>query len=940
MHNKKLIFLTAFLLVAMSLVANGAISAESHAPNKSNQPLWQDIAKPSAAVNRIAAQKMPSAYRLVQTNVALLQSQLATAPVAGTDGAASILMLPLPDGEFGRYAVTNSPIMESGLAAKYPEIQTYTVQGIDDPSATGRLDMTPRGFHAYLQTTSGEIYIDPYQNNDLTRYISYHKSAAQSAQARTIETILQQEFGRPTTFGQPTTFGRAASSVPVGNVLRTYQVVMSASGEYADFVCSQGGNCSTTAAKRANAMAAIVTGMNRVTQIYERDLSIRLVLVNNNDTVVFTNKNTDPYLDGTSANDMIDELPDVVDDSPIGINDYDLGHVIGAGGGGGLASPFFCGSNDHYDKSSGATALFSPTGDPFWVDYTAHEIGHQFGALHTFNASTAGGCSGGNRTGSVAYEPGGGTTIMSYAGICGGQDLQNNSDAMFHAGSYDEIIAHVTTGSGASCSTNTNTGNTAPTVSAGANYTIPKDTPFRLTAVRSDTEQPTSALTTSWEQFDKGPAWSWASIMPNTDQQDNQSRPIFRTYLPSQSPTRIFPQLPSILDGTYNNIGEDLPSIDQVMTFRATVRDNAVNGGGVAHDSMTLTVEDNAGPFRVTSHALSPTLTTSDTTTVFWNVADTDQAPINCGAVDILFSADNGATFTTNLATNTPNDGSQQVTIPASLAATTQGRIQVKCSNNIFFDISKSKITIEVGPVIPTISLDTATLNVNEPDGDAAVVVRLSAVATSTVTVDYATAFGSASAGTDFTNISGTVSFPAGSTSQTILVPIIDDSLVESDETLSVTLSNPSGGVMGTPSATIVTIKDDEATNPTIPKLSLGAATYSVAEDDGTVDVEIMLSTAAALTVTVDYETYDGSATEPSDYSATDGTVEFAPGETSKIISVSIIDDGDVESDETIGFEIFNESGAPLIAPSEAVITITDNDDTSSTVYLPVILKE
>lgn len=673
MLNKKFISLfLALTLIVLTL----------HTTIQADTPLWQDVAEATA---RSHGQRLivPSAYRLVKVDLSQLQAQLATAPLAGSRSQELILELPLPDGDFGRFQVINAPIMEPELAAQYPQLQTYTAQGLDDPTATARLDLTPAGFHAYIQSADGEIYIDPYQTNDTIHYISYDKANFVKSDKKFVESVPD---GARTAIAA--TQLQQQANVSTGETKRTYQLAFSASGEYADYICSQGGDCSNATKKRETAMAAIVTGMNRVTQIYERDLTISFLLVNNTDQLIYTDKNSDPYTNGSDADTLLDEFPTVIN-GVIAINDYDLGHVIGADGGGGVASPFTCGSSVHSDKASGATTHNTPTGDPFWVDYTAHEIGHQFNANHSYNASIDEGCN--TRVGSVAYEPGGGTTIMSYAGICGGQDIQPNADAMFNAGAIAEIVAHVTTGDGSTCDDETAIGNTAPMVEAGNNYTIPKETPFRLTATVSDSEQASNALTTSWEQYTLGAAWTLENSLPNNDEQDNQVRPILRVFLPSSSPVRTIPSLANILDGTYRNNGEDLPSIDQTLTFRATIRDNVAEGGGVNSDDMQVTVEDNAGPFRVTSHATAATLGTN-ATTVEWNVANTNQAPVSCSAVDIALSTDGGVTFPHALATSTNNDGSESVTFPS--VTTTQGRIQVKCSNNIFFDINKGNLTI------------------------------------------------------------------------------------------------------------------------------------------------------------------------------------------------------------------------------------------------------
>ncbi|MGB1249169.1 MAG: reprolysin-like metallopeptidase [Candidatus Promineifilaceae bacterium] len=672
MLNKKIVGL---VLLLMSCVVAVSVTAQT------DSPLWQDVSSRSV---RSVGQRVitPTEYRLVQVDLPQLREQLAMAPLAGERGQAMIMQLPMADGNFGRFEITNAPIMQPELAAQYPEIQTYTAQGIDDPTATGRLDLTPHGFHAFIQSEAGTNFIDPYQTHDIIHYISYDKTNYVKPLGSFVE-------GRPSAARlNSAPASQLDPDIATGSVKRTYEFVMAASGEYTDYICTQGGDCSNAAAKRATAFAAIVVGMNRVTQIYERDLTISFMLVSGTNNLVFTDKDTDPFTDGSDADTILNELANAID-GVIPINSYDLGHGIGSNGGGGVAHSFTCGSSDHDDKASGATTLGAPIGDPFWVDYTAHEIGHQFNANHSYNASAGGGCT--TRVGSVAYEPGSGTTIMSYAGICGDQNTQPNADAMFNAGAISEIIQFVTSGNGASCATTAATGNTEPTVEAGNNYTIPKETPFRLSVVTSDNEQAANALTTSWEQYSVGTAWSFDSILPNTDQQDNQARPILRVFAPSSSVTRIVPALANILDGTYENDGEDLPSIDQTLTFRATVRDNVANGGGVASDDMQVMVEDGAGPFRVTSHASNATLPVG-ATTVTWDVANTNLAPVNCTAVDIAFSSDGGATFPFVLATSTSNDGTESVTLPNT--STTQGRIQVKCSNNIFFDINKGSLTL------------------------------------------------------------------------------------------------------------------------------------------------------------------------------------------------------------------------------------------------------
>jgi uncharacterized repeat protein (TIGR01451 family) len=344
-------------------------------------------------------------------------------------------------------------------------------------------------------------------------------------------------------------------------------------------------------------------------------------------------------------------------------------------------------------KARGVTGLSSPVGDPFYVDYVAHEIGHQHGGNHPFNG-TAGACTGGNRNGSTAYEPGSGSTIMAYAGICGNQNIQSNSDDYFHTINFEEIVSYTTAGAGGSCGTVTSTGNNAPVADAGAGgFSIPVETPFTLTGSGSDGDS--DPLTYNWEEFDLGPAGHPNNPVGNA--------PIFRSFTAQTTPSRTFPQISDIVNNTHT-IGEILPTYARNLTFRLTVRDNNAfpSAGGVNYDTIAFEVTDQAGPFLVNQPNTAIDWQTGSRQEVIWDVANTDVPPVSCSSVNILLSTDGGYTFPQLLASGAENDGMHHVPVPDLL--TSSARVRVECANNVFFDISNTDFTIVPGPPFASLS--------------------------------------------------------------------------------------------------------------------------------------------------------------------------------------------------------------------------------------------
>jgi hypothetical protein len=627
---------------------------------------------------------------MVKLNQAARAEILRRAPLEFTKAAGErqvLIALPMPNKTFARFRIEESPIMEPTLAARFPEIKTYRGKGIDDPTATVRFDWTPAGLHAIVLSAQGTVFIEPYGKGDTGTYINYYKhDLPADADAFLCSTLEAQETMARVRNVQSKAHAFAAPLFATGAILRTYRLALAATAEYTQIY---GGGTTS------GALASMTTTINLVNAIYERDLAIRLVLIANETDIIFTDPATDGYT-SDDVNTMYNQNQSILD-ARIGPANYDIGYVfdghifnftpgryfyqgrgeVGSVCVGGLKAKGV--SIFRSLEPSATTAVF----------VTAHEMGHKLGATHTFNGTTTSNCADG-RVASTAYEPGTGSTIMGYRGtagtnapyfpLCGGEDL-HSTDTYFHAASILQITNFTTVGSGSSCAGQIITGNNPPTINAGPNYNIPRSTPFTLTAQATDPEA--DALTYCWEQYDLGPA-----APPNTD---DGFRPIFRSFAPVASPARTFPQLADILSGT-QTFGESLPVTTRAMNFRVTVRDNHSGGGGTNTGSMRVNVIGGSGPFTVTQPTSSTVWTGGSTQTVTWNVANTSSAPVSCTAVRILLSLDGGNSFNIILASNAPNNGSANVSVPN--VQTSAARVKVEALGNIFFNISLPSFTI------------------------------------------------------------------------------------------------------------------------------------------------------------------------------------------------------------------------------------------------------
>lgn len=603
---------------------------------------------------------------------------------------ATVISVPLPNGELIDFTLTASNVVAEALSRKYPEIKTFVGVQVNHPKNKGRFDITPNGFHGMFYYEGDLVFIEP-NTQLISTVITKERSITarefnkvntyRSYQHKKVPTINREryQFHQPklslskSSLVEPLNHTvtsddlvTAAKSIASTSNIKTYRLAISAAAEYTEF---NGGSVDS-------AMAEIITLVNRLNEVFQRDLAIKLELVADNDLLVFTDADQDPFANTSNDGDINTEVINGI----IGSQSYDIGHVVGTGGGGLAVLESVCSSQS---KGDGVTGSNIPNNDAFYIDYVAHEIAHQFGANHSFNG-TSGACSG-NRTSSSAYEVGSGSTIMSYAGICGSQNLQNNSDAFFHSNSIEEITSFVIDGRGRNCGSFSNNINNTAIVDAGDDYVIPARTPFVLTGTATDVDS--TNLSYSWEQFDLGSASNH-----KTEQVDDGFRPLFRVFAPVNNGERTFPTLDSLLTNS-STIGEVLPTTDREMNFRLLVRDGE---GGVSFDASKVTVIDTGESFSVISPELDDTWS-NDISTISWQTAETDQSPINCSLVDVMLSQDGGENFTQLLAEDINNSGSADILLAnfcASNVNTDRARIKVSCSDNIFFAINTGDFII------------------------------------------------------------------------------------------------------------------------------------------------------------------------------------------------------------------------------------------------------
>ena len=632
-------------------------------------------------------------HQQLKTEISSSKSQKTT-----TYSPKILLMLPNENGIEEEFVLLNSPVLSPKLQSKHLNIKTFVGSSKSRPNVKARVSYSALGLNAWIMLPDGKHhFIQPLRKTENT-YFSYPRSKRNSV-SFSCKTSSEIE----NTASEVKTVNTMGERSKIASDLKTFRIAISGSGGYTKI---WGDDDPENGTNEEDAFAAVISTIHRVNEVFENDFGIHLELVSDL-SLIYPDSDTDPYTSNIS-NQLQSTLDEV-----LGSENYDLGHLFafsGSGNGDAGSVGNVCqegkkGSafSSHPFQGSNSEPFMN---DYFDIDFVAHEIGHQFGAFHTYSYAY--------ENGSNSAEPGSGTTIMGYAGITGPDDVVRHSDPYFHYYSIQDVLSYVESNT---CFTSSMNENQAPVIEAGPNLTIPSGTAYELIAIAEDPEG--APIHYCWEQLDKGQV-SHDNFGPN--------RPIgpqARSLPPSLSPIRTIPRMESVLTGNLtqtnprvNQAWETVSNVERRLSWGLSVRDSyrQIFGqqGQVSFDTRVLTVNAAAGPFVINSQNENRVIWEAGAREqIAWEVANTDIAPINTQTVNILLSTDGGQTFPTALASGTLNDGIAHIIVPDTVT-TNQARIKIIPNNSIYFTVNTQDIEIKEMPFV--ISLDTYSHEVCNQD--------------------------------------------------------------------------------------------------------------------------------------------------------------------------------------------------------------------------------
>ncbi|CAD0222193.1 reprolysin-like metallopeptidase [Chryseobacterium sp. JV274] len=605
-----------------------------------------------------------------------LRNILKDAVETGKGAQAVIVSLPTAEGKIEKFAVYSDPVMEKSMADRY-QLGSYIGVGVDDPGKYVRFSTAPTEMQSMIIKDGKFQFIEPI-TTDKQVYGVFYKTKRTDADHGfecTTEEKSLKDIKSLEAFGKKNLSNLGITNRPASTKYRTYRLALSTTGEYTKKFDPSGGTANTVTQMNAT--------MTRVNGIFQKDFAIKLI-IQDLPNIIFTDSTTDPYTGNLNLN-LQQTLTSLV-----GNANYDMGHVFNASGGNGNAGSIGSTCVDpatatSLAKGSAFTQNTNPVGDSFDIDYVAHEMGHQLGGNHTFSHVSEGS--------GVNIEPGGGTTIMGYAGITG-DNVQDFTDAYFHYSSINQVLNSLDSKPGCGTSENITT-NTAPVISALPAYSIPKGTAYYLDASATDTDP----IKYTWEQYDS--VDSYNSISGDSGWGYNAQGALTRSYFGTASGRRYFPSLPVVMGGslTDKTKWETVSYIPRVLKYAVTVRDENAAKPMLVSAETTVTVT-NDGPFKFNGLIDNTTLYNNATNTISWDVANTNVAPYNAANVKIEYTTDlvNGSAWT-ELVASTPNTGSYTAQMPSGLTGPI--KLRISAIGNVFYAVSP-KVIVGTAPTSTT----------------------------------------------------------------------------------------------------------------------------------------------------------------------------------------------------------------------------------------------
>lgn len=633
---------------------------------------WESVSQRSSQIRKEVEVK--NAYRV---DLATLRNLLKDAAETGNNAKPVVISLPTAEGKIEKFAVYSNPVMAKSITEKY-QLGSYVGVGIDDPSKYVRFSTSPTDMESMIIKDGIFQFIEPISTDKQT-YGVFYKSKGEAGihgfECGTDEHDLK-DIDKLVENGKKQLSNIGITSRPTNTRYRTFRMAIAATGEYTQF---HGGT-------QAGALTAINNTMTRINGVFEKDFGAHFN-VQDLPGIIYTDAATDFYTPPVvQADPSLNTQLQQTLTAQVGNANYDIGHVfhrnVGSRNGNAGGIGIVC-SNPANNTSLAKGSAFSMSPDPIGEVFdlmAAHEMGHQLGANHTFSMRTEG--SGAN------VEPWGGTTIMGYPGIT--QDnIQANMDGYFHYKSISQVLNNLE--SKPACGNSVAiVMNTAPAITPLTAHTIPKGTAYYLDAIAVDAEN--DPFNYTWEQYNS--VGDRNSISGDSGWGFNAEGALARSLPGTANGRRYFPKLESVLNGvlTDKQAWETVSYIPRQLNYAVTVRDQNAQRPMTSTSETTVTV-GNDGPFKFNGFTASSVLYNNAVNTIYWDAANTNNAPYNVASVKIDYTT-NGTTWT-DLVASTPNTGSYSAQMPANLTGTV--KLRMSAVGNIFYAVSPA-ITIGAAP--------------------------------------------------------------------------------------------------------------------------------------------------------------------------------------------------------------------------------------------------